>query len=108
MINHGNWITYKPTEFPQYAPSNAIFWQRGSDDWYVWSRSNWQIVQGVDPTKTVKVAVSGDRVISVEADATYLTLPTSFTLFELAEDAVKPKPGWYYVNGEFNENESPN
>ncbi|MCZ7936681.1 hypothetical protein [Agrobacterium salinitolerans] len=101
MINHGTWNKYTPPALPQSAPFNAIFWQRDSDDWYVWSRNKWNIVQGIDPSKTIKVAVNGDRVISVETDATYLTLPTSFTLFELPEDADKPKPGWLYERGEF-------
>lgn len=101
MINHGNWISYKPAELPPYAPFNAMFWKRDDDDWYVWSRARWNIVQGVDTSGTIKVVVANNRVVGAEVDATYLTLPTDFTLFELEENDTAPKPGWICSDGTF-------
>ncbi|WP_142627616.1 hypothetical protein [Rhizobium sp. P007] len=101
MINHGHWLKYVPDEIPRYAPENAIFWQRGNDDWYEWSRSNWNIIQGKDASKTTKVAVAGDRVISAETDVTLLSLPTEFTLYELEGNETAPKPGWFLNGNEF-------
>lgn len=36
IIEHGNWLPYKPTEPPKNAPVNALFAKRESDgvDWY--------------------------------------------------------------------------
>ncbi|NSZ64608.1 hypothetical protein G6L16_021465 [Agrobacterium tumefaciens] len=101
MKNHGNWVSYKPAELPPYAPFNAIFWKRDDDDWYVWSRSNWNILEGVDASGTTKVVVSDDRVVAAEKDATYLSLPTEFKLYELEENETAPKPGWIFSDGSF-------
>jgi hypothetical protein len=36
VIDHGNWLRYTPTEFPEGVPKAAMFAQRESDgvDWY--------------------------------------------------------------------------
>ncbi|QTG15710.1 hypothetical protein G6M86_20930 [Agrobacterium tumefaciens] len=105
MINHGNWIKYIPDELPEFAPYNAIFWKKDNDDWYVWSRSKWNVKEGRDNSKTTKVAVTGDRVISVANDVTLLSLPTEFVLYELSENETTPKPGWFLNGNEFVEND---
>ncbi|AYM57326.1 hypothetical protein [Agrobacterium fabrum] len=101
MIDHGKWIKYIPTTLPQYAPPNAVYWQRGTDDWYIWSRARWNIVQGVDNSGTTKVVVSDERVIAVETDATYLSLPFEYILYELENGEPVPKPGWIFSDGSF-------
>jgi hypothetical protein len=36
IIDHGKWIPYKPTKWPEHAPPNALFAKRERDgvDWY--------------------------------------------------------------------------
>lgn len=101
MKNHGHWRKYIPESWPEFAPDNAIFWRCGDDDWYVWSRAKWKVFEGKDASKTRKVAVLGDRVISTETDVTLLSLPTEFTLYELKDDDATPKPGWLLKDNEF-------
>lgn len=102
MIDHGNWTKYQPAKVPEDAPSGALFWQRADDtaDWYTWSRARWSISRGIDASNTIKVVVGDDRVVTVSPDATMLSLPDSFHLYELVGEAA-PELGWYLQNGRF-------
>ncbi len=103
MVNHGTWVHYEPEQRPLGVPANALFWQRKSDkaDWYEWSRSRWSIEAGEDGSNITKVVVFEGRVICVDRDATRLSIPPSFTLYELTPSEAVPSPGWYLYGSVF-------
>lgn len=53
-INHGFWVKYKPEEFPEDAPTGAMFAKRETDgmDWYKYVNSSTNFKED-----TVKIAV---------------------------------------------------
>ncbi len=96
MKNRGEWAVYTPSEIPVGIPENALFWRRLSDDadFYQWSRTFYEIDQGVDATGTIKAVVADGYVCCVSHDVSMLSLPLSFSLFEIEEGEDAPALGW--------------
>ena len=103
MKNRGDWERYTPETTPPFAPPNTIFWRRVNDgvDWYEWSRLFWEVSQGADQTGVPKVVVSNGHVSCVAEDATMLSLPSAFTLYELEAGEVVPPLNWVLIEGVF-------
>lgn len=101
MIDHGNWETYIPQTPPLGAPDNAIYWTDGQQDWYEFSRQNWNVIAGADTSGTIKISIVDGFISCISTDVTRLMLPTRFQLLELEVGDAAPEMGWYYDGSVF-------
>lgn len=103
MKNLGEWELYTPSDIQEGVPANALFWKRLSDevDFYDWSRSTFEFVDGADVSGTTKIAVIGTAAVCKSVDVSMLSLPSRFSLFEAEEGDVIPQLGWVLLDGIF-------
>ena len=107
IIDHGQWIAYKPDVWPETAPPRTLFAKRESDgiDWYVFSRTKDRFADN-----TVKATVRWDDLYKsmVVSTATYdvtMLFPAGQLLLEITEytgnDPLKDFASMLYANGKF-------
>ncbi|WP_216330667.1 hypothetical protein [Rhizobium sp. X9] len=103
MKNHGTWSYYTPAEYPPGWPENAIYWKREADgeDWYQWTRENWNVENGVDSSGTMKIIVVNNVATMKSLDVTGLAGPSPFDLYELEPGDTVPQLLWVLVDGQF-------
>ncbi|MGM5019213.1 hypothetical protein [Tardiphaga sp. 367_B4_N1_1] len=96
IINHGSWVLYTPDGHPDYAPKQAIFSKRTSDDqdWYEYIYTNGAPRAADAPhpfaPNSIKLTVADDTylqgtVLAATRDETML-FPQRMTLLEITDD----------------------
>jgi hypothetical protein len=86
IIDHGEWVAYKPENYPVKLPPNILFAQRASDgvDWYMFQRSE---LVGSNNLFVVTVPADdgGLSVITTTYDPTTLFPTAGMRLFEVID-----------------------
>ena len=88
IIDHGEWVGYKPDNYPVKLPPNIIFSRRVSDgqDWYQFQR---QELTASDTLKLIAIKTDdGLMVLTTTYDASHLFPTGGARLFEV-RDAPK-------------------
>jgi hypothetical protein len=86
VIDHGVWLSYKPSKLPEGAPPNALFARRGDVDWYDYVNETRPFRKGSLLLTVAPREENGPPIISAPTTDPTALFPAGHRVIELTGD----------------------